>query len=122
MSLSRITLQLARNPGQDEADEGLRYTIVAPLTADGHLDLAAWREHRAECRVVRFHPDEDERATGRLTHRGSQWKFHYDDEDDEDDEAGYRLGDHIFKEGEYVTIASHGETPLTFKITDISPV
>lgn len=122
MSLQRITLQLARNPGQPVGDTGQGYTIIAPLTAAGQLDVDAWREHRSECRVVRFHPDPHEHATGRLTHRGSRWMFHYDDEDEEDDEAGYRLGDHLFKEGEYVTIVSEGEDPLTYKITDISPV
>ncbi|MEZ5945355.1 MAG: hypothetical protein R3C13_11030 [Hyphomonas sp.] len=120
MSLKRITLQLARNPGITEGDTRIGYTIVAPLTADGHLDVDAWREAKKDCRVVRFHPDPDEHATGKLTHRGSHWMFHYDDEDEGDDEAGFRLGDHVFKEGEYVTIASHGETPLTYKITDVS--
>ena len=122
MSLNRIILQLARNPGQPVGDEGHGYTLVAPLTVEGRLDVDEWREHRKECRVVRFHPDPDERATGLLTHRGSHWKFHYDEDDEGDDEEGYRLGDHIFKEGEYVTIAEHGETPLTYKITDVTPL
>lgn len=122
MSLSRITLQLARNPGLPAGDPGQGYTLIAPLTADGHLDLEAWRENRDKCRVVRFHPDPAEHADGFLTHRGSHWYFHYDEDDEGDDEAGYRLGEHLFKEGEYLTIASHGETPLTYKVTDISPV
>ena len=122
MTLKRITLQLARNPGITEGDTRIGYTIVAPLTGDGHLDVDTWREHKKDCRVVRFHPDPDEHATGLLTHRGNQWKFHYDEDDEGDDEAGYRLGDHVFREGEYVTVASHGETPMTYKITDISDV
>jgi hypothetical protein len=122
MTLKRIALQLARNPGVHEADTRIGYFITAPLTADGHLDLDAWREHKKECRVVRFHPDMAEQATGLLTHRGNTWKFHYDEDDEGDDEAGYKLGDHVFKEGEYVTVASHGETPLTYKISDISDI
>jgi len=122
MSLSRITLQLARNPGLPSGDAGQGYTMVAPLTGDGHLDLEAWRDNRKACRVVRFDPDTAENADGLLTHRGSHWYFHYDEDDEGDDEPGYRLGEHIFREGEYITIANHGETPLTYKVTDISPV
>ncbi|MCA8897592.1 MAG: hypothetical protein R3C00_00230 [Hyphomonas sp.] len=122
MTLKRITLQLARNPGITEGDTRIGYFITAPLREDGHLDVDGWREHRKECHVVRFHPDPDEHARGLLTHRGTHWMFHYDDEDADDDEAGFRLGDHIFTEGEYVTIASHGETPLTYKITDVTDI
>ena len=122
MSLSKIVLQLARNPGLPNGDAGQGYTLVAPLDTSGQIDLEAWRAHRDACHVVRFSPDPDEHATGKLTHRGSRWFFHYDEDDEGDDESGYRLGDHVFKEGENVTIASHGETPLTYKITDISPV
>lgn len=121
MSLTRIIMQLARNPGLPGGDPGQGYTLFAPLTEDGHIDLDAWRDNREACRVVRFHPDPAEHAEGRLTHRGSRWYFHYDEDDEGDDESGYRLGEHVFREGEYITIASHGETPLTYKVTDISP-
>ncbi|KCZ87337.1 hypothetical protein [Hyphomonas johnsonii] len=122
MALKRITIQLARNPGLPGGDPGQGYTIIAPLTAEGLLDVEAWRDVRKQCRVVRFSPDESEVADGWLTHHGSHWYFHYDEDDEGDDEAGYRLGEHVFKEGEYVTVASHGETPLTYKVTDVSPV
>jgi hypothetical protein len=120
MTLSRITLQLARNPGLPAGDPARGYTLVAPLTPDAHLDVDAWRENRKACRVVRFSPAEEEHADGRLTHRGDHWFFHYDEDDEGDDEAGYRLGQHVFKEGEYVTVASFGEEPLTYKVTDVS--
>lgn len=120
MALSKIILQLARNPSLPGGDADQGYTLVAPLTDEGHIDVDAWRENRKSCRVVRFHPDPKEHADGWLTHRGSHWYFHYDEDDEGDDEAGYRLGDHVFREGEYLTIASHGETPLTYKVTDVS--
>ena len=62
MSLSKIVLQLARNPGLPAGDASQGYTLVAPLTSEGQIDLDAWRAHRAECRVVRFSPDPDEVA------------------------------------------------------------
>ncbi len=123
MTLYRITLQMARNPGHPvgEVDQG--YFIVAPLTDDRHLDLETWREVRDQCHVRRFHPDPDEAADGRLTHRGAHWRFHYDDEDLEGpDEEGYRLGDHVFEEGEYVTIHHHEDGALTYQVTDVTAI
>ena len=124
MALTRLTLRLGRNPdaGFPEGDDAHGYVITAPLDKDGKLDAELWRAHKKRCTVIRFSPDEADKADGWLTHRGSNWFFHYDEDEEGDDEAGYKLGEHVFKEGEYVTIASHGETPLTYKITDISPV
>lgn len=119
MSLKRISLQLALNPGVD-AVPGQGYTIIAPLTEEGRLDLEAWRANRKECRVYRLHPDPAERADGWLSHRGNHWYFRYDEEEEGDDEGVHRLGDHVFREGEYVTVDVHGETPLTFKVIDIA--
>lgn len=119
MSLKRISLQLALNPGAD-AVPGQGYTIIAPLNAEGRLDLEGWRANRKECRVYRLHPDPALQADGWLSHRGNQWFFRYDEEEEGDDESVHRLGDHIFREGEYVTVEFHGETPLTFKVIDIA--
>ncbi|MBK8196925.1 MAG: hypothetical protein IPK75_01050 [Acidobacteria bacterium] len=121
MTLQRITLQLARNPGlpAGAADQG--YTIIAPVTKDGKLDADAWRAHRKACRVVRFHPDPAERADGWLSHRGKHWFFHYDEEAEGEDEAVFRLAEHTFREGEYVTIDHPGREAQTYKVTDISP-
>ena len=119
MTLKRISLQLALNPGTD-AVPGQGYTIIAPLTAEGHLDVDGWRAHRADCRVYRLHPDPAQQADGWLTHRGNNWFFRYDEEEEGDDESVHRLGDHVFREGEYVTVAFHGQTLLTYKVVDIA--
>ncbi len=120
MTMKRIVLQLARNPGAPVGKENQGYTIYAPLRDDGHLDEQEWRARKEECKVVRFNPDPDERATGLLLYRGSEWIFDYDPEDDSDDEVGSRLSDHFFREGEYLTITAVGKSPLTYKVTDVS--
>lgn len=122
MSLRRITLQLARNPGLPAGDPEQGYMIIAPLDADGHLDVEAWKAQRKACRVYRFHPDPAEKADGWLTHRGQNWLFHYDEESEGDDEAAFRFGAHVFREGEYITIDHPGRSALTYKVTDISAV
>lgn len=119
MSLKRISLQLALNPGTDAAP-GQGYTLLAPLTKGGQLDVEAWRQNRQDCRVYRLHPDPAERADGWLTHRGNRWFIRYDDEEEGEDEPIHRLGDHVFREGEYITVTYHGEEPLTYKVVDIA--
>ena len=80
MSLSRIVMRLARNPGTEFAggDDHRGYSLVAPLTSDGHLDEAAYAKAKDKCAVRRFAPDEDA-VDGKLARRGPRWFFDYDD-------------------------------------------
>lgn len=121
--LSRIVMRLARNPGTEfaDGDDHRGYALVAPLTADGHLDAAAYAKARAACTVRRFSPDEDP-ADGRLVHAGSRWFFDYEDGDIEVDEPVYRLGQHRFAVGEYVSVTDEEGRLLTYKVTEVSPV
>jgi hypothetical protein len=122
MAQSRIILRLARNPGTEfaEGDDHRGYTLVAPLTADGMIDADAYRLARAGCTVRRFAPDEDAQE-GRLARRGEQWFFDYDEDAAADVEPLYKLGQHRFATGEYVTVADEDGRPLTYKVTDVQP-
>ena len=64
----RILLHLARSKANPEGSSRHGYDLVAPLDASGHLDLAAWKEARARCRVRRFWEGEPDQ-TGHLIHR-----------------------------------------------------
>ena len=55
-----------------------------------------------------------------LARRGSNWFFDYA-EGEADDEAVYRLGEHRFVVGEYVSVADDDGRPLAYKVTDIQP-
>jgi hypothetical protein len=120
MSLSRIVMRLARNPGTEfaEGDDHRGYTLTAPLTPDRRLDVEAWRKHKDRCVVRRFAPDEDA-VEGRLARRGESWFFDYEDEGGEPDEPVHRLGDHTFAVGDYVTITDNNGRPLTYKVTEV---
>ncbi|MBR9824777.1 MAG: hypothetical protein GYB36_03110 [Alphaproteobacteria bacterium] len=124
MSLTRVIMRLGRNPdaGYPEGDDNHGYVVVAPLDKDGHLDVELWRAHREKCTVDRFSPDPDEKADGWLTHRGSHWFFHYDEEHEGPDEPVFRLGDHLLRVGEYLTIHEADGDNLTYKITEAQPV
>ena len=122
MGFSRIVMRLARNPGTEfaDGDDHRGYAMVAPLTAEGRLDEAAFRQHRAACVVRRFAPDEDP-VEGRLARRGDRWTFDYGDQTDAD-EPVYRLGDHRFAVGEYVSVTDEDGRLLTYKVTDVVAV
>ena len=120
MSLSRIVMRLARNPGTEFAggDDHRGYALTAPLTAEGLIDESAYSAAKAECMVRRFAPDEDP-ADGRLARRGQRWFFNYDDGSDVDDEPVHRLGEHRFAVGEYVTVTDEDGRPLTYKVVEV---
>jgi hypothetical protein len=121
MGLSRIVMRLARNPGTEfaDGDDHRGYMLVAPLTADAKLDETVFKSKRAKCTVRRFAPEEDAQE-GVLARRGDRWFFDYGD-DDEADEPLYRLGEHRFAVGEYVSITDEDGRLLTYKVTDVTP-
>ncbi|CAN1510354.1 hypothetical protein MCEMIH16_00777 [Caulobacteraceae bacterium] len=122
MTLSRIVMRLARNPGTEfaDGDDHRGYSLVAPLQADGKLDIERFQAHREACSVRRFAPDE-EAATGVLKRRGQTWFFDYDSSDDTDDEPVHRLGEHHFVVGEYVSVADEDGRMLAYKVTEVTP-
>ncbi|HRD28228.1 MAG TPA: hypothetical protein PLO65_08010 [Caulobacter sp.] len=123
MTLSRIVMRLARNPGTEfaDGDDHRGYSLVAPLQADGKLDVEGFQAQRADCSVRRFAPDE-EAVNGVLKRRGQTWYFDYDAADDTDDEPVHRLGEHRFAVGEYVSIADEDGRMLAYKVTEVSPL
>jgi hypothetical protein len=120
MTLSRIVMRLARNPGTEFAggDDHRGYALTAPLTADGLLDEQAFSKARENCTVRRFAPDEDP-VDGRLNRKGTRWFFDYDEDDVADDEPVHRLGEHRFAVGEYVTVTDEDGRPLTYKVVEV---
>jgi len=115
MTLKSIRLELARNPGFPEGSSAHGYDIMAPLTADGHLDRKAWERVKAQCTVRRFWAGGPE-LRGRLEHTAAHaWAFSYA-KGEEDDEPIFRLEQHVFKPGEYVSITEHDGKRYTFKV------
>ncbi len=122
MTLSRIRLELARDRQFPEGSRHHGYEFVAPIDNSGHIDPGAWKQDRKRCRVRRFWSGEEER--GHLIRKpGGAWAFHYDVLGDaDDDETGYRFGDHTFRLGDYVTIKEHDDTLRTFRVVAVEDV
>jgi hypothetical protein len=123
MMLKRIRLELARDHDFPEGSHDHGYEFVAPVQLDGMLDPEAWKTHRAACRARRFWGPDDE-ETGHLVRKpGGNWAFHYDIHgDEEDDETGYRFGNHPFRIGDYVSIREHDDKLRTFRVVQIDDV
>lgn len=117
MTLKVIRLELARTKDHPEGDPNHAYVFRAPLTPDGHLDSDKFKEAADLCSAVKFVPDEGI-ENGRLIRTRGGWAFSYA-AGDEDDEPIFRLGSHVFREGEYVTITEHDETPRPFRVVSI---
>jgi hypothetical protein len=108
--LSKIRIELARTHDHPEGSRHIGYEFAAPLDGHGHIDAKSWREARENCRVRRFRPGEEDDIGHLIRKPGGSWAFHYDiHSDEEDDESGYRFGDHIFKPGEYVSVLEDDE-------------
>ena len=122
MSLSRIVMRLARNPGTEfaDGDDHRGYTLTAPLTEDGKIDEAAFKSVRDNATVRRFAADEDAQE-GLLNKSGDRWFFDYGDDSD-GAEPLYRIGKHTFAVGEYVSITDGDGRLLTYKVTDVAAV
>ena len=54
MTLKTVRLELARCPEFPEGSNEFGYEIVAPLSADGHIDLEGWKTAKARCTVRHF--------------------------------------------------------------------
>jgi hypothetical protein len=121
--LKRIRLNLARSKEFPAGSARHGYEFVAPLDQNGHIDAEVWRKHREHCRVRRFWAGEDDEI-GRLVHKPggaehARWVFDYDDTADDDDEAGYRFGHHVFRNGEYVSIRDENGEMHTFQVASV---
>lgn len=119
VGLTRVILRLGRNPdaGFPDGDDEYGYVIHAPLDADNKLDSTLWREKKDQCTVRRFHPNEAA-SDGWLRHRGDNWYFWYDEEDEGPAEPLFKLGAHELRAGEYVTVRERDGDVLTFRIAE----
>jgi hypothetical protein len=121
----KIALSLARTKGKPEGSDRDGYTFVAPLTEAGKIDVEAWKGERGRCFVHRIR-DGGVDEHGVLTHRpggvgGATWAFEYPHQQSDDEEQGYRFGDHIFAPGEYVSIRDEDGELLTYRVTSVTP-
>ncbi|NWH09308.1 MAG: hypothetical protein HXY22_11815 [Alphaproteobacteria bacterium] len=120
MGLKRVRIELARSPGFPEGSRRHGYEFVAPLDDEGHLDAAAHRLHKSDCKVRRFWGDEEEEH-GTLIHGRAGWWFDYDSKDEADDEPLFKLDRHTISEGEYISVTEHDGKLYAFRVVSVRP-
>ncbi|HEY7216804.1 MAG TPA: hypothetical protein VH985_00325 [Candidatus Binatia bacterium] len=122
--LKRIALTLARSKDFPNGSSKIGYDLIAPLDNDGHIDLAAWKKNRAACSLRHFSPAEGDKI-GMLVHKAGgaehgRWVFDYNVAREDDDEAGFMFGHHVFAPGEYVSISDASGTMHTFVVKSVA--
>jgi hypothetical protein len=119
----KIRLELARDPDFPEGSADRGYEFVAPLGPDRRIAEDEWNKKRDRCRVRRFWSGKEDEVGHLIRKPGGAWAFHYDLlGDPEDDESGYRFGDHTFKRGDYVSIKEHDDVVRTFTVVMVQPL
>ncbi|HWA88777.1 MAG TPA: hypothetical protein VG889_01995 [Rhizomicrobium sp.] len=121
MALTKIRMELARMEGFPEGSTAHGYEFVAPLTADGHVDVEEWRTAKDKCTVRRFWEGEDDEH-GKLRYLGHGWRFDYDPRDADDDEPFFKLDRHVLTKGSYVSVTEHDRVQRPFKIVKTTPL
>ena len=120
--LRRVRLELARDHDFPAGSSERGYDFIAPLDSAGRIDLEAWKEFKARCRVRRFWAHEAEEV-GHILHKRTGWAFHYDIHGDPaHDETGFRFDSHAFVPGEYVSIKEQDDVLRTFRVASVREV
>jgi hypothetical protein len=120
-SFRHIRLERAREKEHPEGSVLAGYSFVAPLDANGRIDLALWHQYRDLCRVLRFRPNEAD-VVGHLVRKpGGAWAFHYDVKGAQEDEAGYHFSTDRFATGEYVSVRED-DGLHTFHVAAVEPI
>jgi hypothetical protein len=115
VTLKRVRLELARSPEFPEGSTRHGYEFVLPLTTEGKLDREAWEQAPEICTVHRFWEGEGDNV-GTLIRTGrGKWAFSYVP-GDSDDEPIHRFSEHVFREGEYLSVREPDGEAHTFKI------
>jgi len=122
-TLKHIALTLARSKDFPNGSTGIGYDLIAPLDNKGHIDLAAWKRHRSACTVRHFSTAEKDKS-GLLVHKAGgaehgRWIFDYNAARDDDDEAGFMFGHHVFAPGEYISISDASGSLHTFVVRSV---
>lgn len=121
MAMKKIRIELARDREFPEGSRLHGYEFTAPVDENDRIHAEDWRRMRDRCRVRRFWDGEGDQIGHVVRKPGGSWAFHYDVHGDEDDDdSGYRFGDHQFRIGEYVSLREHDEEVRTFRIVSVT--
>jgi hypothetical protein len=118
MALKLVRLELARTRESPEGDPHHGYEIRMPLSRDGHIDEKAFKDQAQLCTVRHFRPH-DEDTRGQLVRtRSGGWAISYLPGED-DDEPMFKLGGHVFRAGEYISVTERDGGEQVFRVASV---
>lgn len=122
--LHHIRIELAHSRPESSDSQGDGYDFVAPLDADGHLDVACWKDQRLSCFVHKLGGGVIVER-GLLVHSpggagGASWQFDYA-LGEGDEETGFRFDTHRFMTGEYVSVRDAEGELRTYRVVTVKP-
>lgn len=115
MTLRIISLELARCAEYPNGNSQSGYVFRAPLDNKGRFNRFAWAAWKEFCTVKRIETGEEVEAGLLILNQQGKWVFSYAP-GEEDDETLFRLNDHRFVPGEYVSITEHDGMQRTFRV------
>lgn len=118
----RIRMDLAREPGHPQGSSQDGYELVIPLDPEARIDADTWKSHADRCRVRRFRARKADRLGKLARDADGQWFFDYDEATDEDDEAGFRLGEERFVSGEYISVKDEDDRMRTYRVITVDRI
>ncbi len=121
MTLKRVRLERARDEEFPDGSANHGYEFNLPLREDGHVHLEALPGQAQLCTVVHFQPNRETGHGQIVALPDGRWAFSYAPGED-DDEPIFRLADHVFKQGEYLSVTGHDGTARTYHIVSVDTV
>lgn len=119
MPWCKVHLELARTRELPEGSRTRGYELIVPIDESGHIDEESWRADRTRATVRRFWEGEEDEHGLLMRSRNHKWAISYKP-GDEDDTPLYHLENHLFRDGEYLSITEQDGETLPFKITGIT--
>ena len=119
MSLKTIRLELARTKDHPAGDPSHAYEFRAPLDSSGRFDRFRWAAEKEFCVVRRLENGVEAEQGLLILTRGGKWVFSYAP-GTEDDEGLFRLSEHRFAPGEYLSITEHDGVQRAFRVVSVT--
>jgi hypothetical protein len=120
MTWMRVRLELARSNEFPNGSHRHGYEFHLPLDQAGRLDRTAYRHTPELCTVHRFWESSDD-LIGTVHHTShDRWMFSFHAADLEDEPIPH-FADHVFREGEYLTVRELAGGEHTFRVTLVEP-
>jgi hypothetical protein len=119
--LKKVRLELARTAGFPTGSSMHGYEFIAPVMADGRVDVDVWDRVKELCRVTRFWGDEPWEY-GVFARTGHGWCFSYGHGNERTRENLFKLDRHHLTPGAFISVTEHDGVQRPFRVAAVTPL